>query len=380
MWYHKCLRLRWLLFFAFTLISAVPVFLLATWVEHTAVTKEFQAVNEKHLLLAKNLSSALSRYAYDVKAGFHYLASNLSQGRALYAADDFMRSLHLQSVTIYDADFNIRQALPTTARALELQPNIKRLKLIREMAGEQVGHVVLSELTRIGERPFFLVAQILPHEQFALGTLTTDYLIERQQKIVFGKRGHSMIVDHSGQVVAHPNPAWQAQSKDASKLSVVQAMMRGETGVSQFYSPPMQADMIAGHTAVEGVGWGVMVPQPIQELMERARSIEWIAIWLSILGIAIAGVISWWLARILARPIETLHNATYAIANGDFDMCISHRTKRIPIELQDLTLGFNQMVERLKHAQSDLQHALTKAEAANLAKSEFLARFPLGGR
>ena len=55
-----------------------------------------------------------------------------------------------------------------------------------------------------------------------------------------------MVVDAAGRVVAHPNPQWEASSKDASKLSVVQKMMRGETGVSTFYSPPMQADMIAG--------------------------------------------------------------------------------------------------------------------------------------
>ncbi len=40
--------------------------------------------------------------------------------------------------------------------------------------------------------------------------------------------------------------------------------MRGRNfGVAQFYSAAFSADMIGGYTAVPGVGWGVMVVQPI---------------------------------------------------------------------------------------------------------------------
>jgi len=124
---------------------------------------------------------------------------------------------------------------------------------------------------RDGGEPEFFVLLALEDGRLAIGCLGTDYIRQVQRAIAFGERGHSMIVDRTGRVVAHLNAKWEASSKDASKVSVVAKMMRGETGVATFFSPPMQADMIAGHTVVPEVGWGVMVPQPPAEMVKRAR-------------------------------------------------------------------------------------------------------------
>jgi signal transduction histidine kinase len=178
-------------------------------------------------------------------------------------------------------------------------------------------------------------------------------------------------------------------------------MMRGETGVSTFYSPPMQADMIAGHTSVPGVGWGVMVPQPIDELMHRARDVQLIALGISLLGIFIAGLISWWLAAFLARPIAAVADAAHKVAEGNLEASVSRPPKRSPRELFELSDSFNRMLGELKHKSEqvaeairghekknrelerqgaklirqaeDLGVARDQAEAANRAKSHFLA-------
>ncbi|WP_413692790.1 hypothetical protein [Psychromonas sp. KJ10-2] len=41
-----------------------------------------------------------------------------------------------------------------------------------------------------------------------------------------------------------------------SKISAVQKMLAGKTGVEKFYSPALKGDMIAGYTSVPGAGWG----------------------------------------------------------------------------------------------------------------------------
>ena len=58
------------LFVAFTIVAAVPVLTLASWVERRAVQQQIDAATDKHLLVARNLTAAFSRYVYDVKAGF----------------------------------------------------------------------------------------------------------------------------------------------------------------------------------------------------------------------------------------------------------------------------------------------------------------------
>ncbi|MEM7045599.1 MAG: hypothetical protein AAF543_22540, partial [Pseudomonadota bacterium] len=62
------IRLQWILFLAMVLISALPVAALTLWVERSAVNKEIEAVTEKHLIIAKNLTAALSRYVNDVRS------------------------------------------------------------------------------------------------------------------------------------------------------------------------------------------------------------------------------------------------------------------------------------------------------------------------
>ena len=68
-------RLHNILFLCFTLISAVPVLFLSVSVQRSALDKEIAAVQEKHLLLARNLTHALDRYVRDVESGFELYIS-----------------------------------------------------------------------------------------------------------------------------------------------------------------------------------------------------------------------------------------------------------------------------------------------------------------
>ena len=93
-------------------------------------------------------------------------------------------------------------------------------------------------------------------------------------------------------------------------------MMRGETGVAKFFSPPMNADMIAGHTSVPNVGWGVMVPQPFVELEERANDVRNIAVLIAVIGILVAAILGWLLARYISHPVVAVSKAASEVAAG----------------------------------------------------------------
>ncbi|MDF1747723.1 MAG: diguanylate cyclase, partial [Alphaproteobacteria bacterium] len=74
--------------------------------------------------------------------------------------------------------------------------------------------------------------------------------------VAFGKGGHAAIVDAAGHVLGHPRTDWETEIKDLSGVDPVARMMKGETGVSKFYSPAAKQDMIAGFTSVPSTGWG----------------------------------------------------------------------------------------------------------------------------
>src|SRR5258707_397049 len=63
-------RMHQLLFVAFTLVAAVPIAVLAIWEAQTTFQNELDTVRERHLLVARNLTSTMSRYVKDLKATF----------------------------------------------------------------------------------------------------------------------------------------------------------------------------------------------------------------------------------------------------------------------------------------------------------------------
>src|SRR5271166_5548674 len=62
------IRMHHLLFIVFTVIAAVPITVLAIWENRTSYKLELESVRERHLLVARNLTSTMSRYVRDVKA------------------------------------------------------------------------------------------------------------------------------------------------------------------------------------------------------------------------------------------------------------------------------------------------------------------------
>lgn len=367
-------RVQLILFSALVFVSAVPVFLLAGWVQNNALEKEVRAVTEKHLLIAQNLSGVLERYVTDVQEAFRVAAYNGSEVNALKGFEQLLRSLNFRYVALIDsADALDNYVMAPSDMSLGMNLSPDELNSLRAVATAGGDQIVISDLIQVKDQPLFFVMRAFDDGTLAIGALETSFLREVQAAIVFGERGHSMIVDGKGRVVAHPNAEWETTSKDASKLSVVQKMMRGETGVATFYSPPMAADMIAGHTAVPGVGWGVMVPQPFVELEEAASGVRKVAVVLALIGILAAAVIGWLLSKYMAAPIVAVSKAASDVAAGGLLTRVPELSVHSPHELRVLAKSFNRMVTQLEQRESGLRSAKEEAETANRAKSDFLA-------
>ncbi|NIU64779.1 MAG: sensor histidine kinase, partial [Actinobacteria bacterium] len=72
--------------------------------------------------------------------------------------------------------------------------------------------------------------------------------------------------------------------------------------MSFFFSPGADRDMVAGFAVVPRTGWGVMTPQPVEELQARAAQVRRVTMVLVGVGIVIAGLAGWWLSVHLVRP------------------------------------------------------------------------------
>jgi signal transduction histidine kinase len=367
----KMLRRRWLassfslrvIILAMMLgVSVVPIIVFYKWVERSAFEKEISYVDENHLIIAKNLSAALSRYAIDLKSSFRFAVQNEAQADTIVGLSESLASFNICRIMILDSQNNLLNeidGLPDHSEEF-LAPGL--LSYLRGIAVAAKGEVAISGIRNVGGSPHFFAAQMMADGRLAVAPWSPKYILEMQKSIAFGERGHSMVVDQDGRVVAHPNAEWQRISKDASKLSVVKAMISRTTGVMQFYSPPLKADMIAGYTFVPETGWGVMVPQPIEELQAKAQSVQSAALIIAAAEIFLAVLVSLWLSSLLARPLQSVVDAARRVSNGDTKARVGRLPRRTPAEIRLLANGFDRMVRELDQKSEALARTLARSE------------------
>jgi signal transduction histidine kinase/FixJ family two-component response regulator len=383
---HRGLRMHRLLFLAFTLVAAVPVVVLSFWDERSSYQHEMDSVRERHLLVARNLTSTMSRYVTDVKAAFNVVFDSGALDIPIPGLANLLQSLNVVHICTIAPDGVIERWMPDLGPAPPTRLDPKLLAQLTSVAASANGAAGLTDLehTDTGQ-PVFYLAKQLPDGRIGMGVLTTDYLISLQRAIAFGDHGHAVIVDHLGQVIAHPFKDWVAASRDISGVSVVAAMMRGETGVGQFYSPAFNGDMIAGFTVVPETGWGVMVPQPLSELRRRAGQGATLATIIAGTAFIAAALMSWLIAFYLARPLRQVAHTAEAVLAGSEDVSVPNFSESVPLEIRQLGMAFNTMLQDLRRRNAETKLALRQAESSSMAKTQFLAnmsheiRTPLNG-
>lgn len=365
--------IRWIILSCFLLISVVPVLSLFKHTEVTAVRREIANVEQSHLIIAQNLSVAMERYANDVEVIFETTADAFHAGKtSLFGTR--LTDFDMEFVILLDGNNNpMPQASAGNTNTFGLL-SPEMLSDLRAFAEQGNGSVVFSGILPFNETPHIFVLKAFADGMLALAPLSPRYLNTLQKSVAFGEKGHSMMVDQFGHVIAHPNADWQASSKDASKISAVRRMMAGETGVQQFYSPPLKADMIAGLTFVPRTGWGVMVPQPVSELVNRAKEKQSTVLALVGLIIFVAVAASWFLANLVSAPIRSVVDTANRVSAGNLDARVDLSNYVIsPTEAALMGGAFNKVVADLQREQVHLTAALVAADAGNRAKSNFIA-------
>ncbi len=383
---YLSIKLHHLLFIAFTFIAAVPIVSLSLWEESVTYQNELASVRERHLLVARNLTSALSRYVEDVKAAFALAFESGGLRTQVPGLEQFLKSLNVVHVCIIAPDGTIERTLGGVAPTGQLTMPPDLLHKLQKLAADAPSTPALTPLEHNSKgEPVFYLVQPLPEQRLGFGVLTNAYILQLQKQIAFGDRGHAAIVDSTGRIIAHPFATWIAKSQDLSGVPVVQAMMRGETGVGQFFSPAMNGMMVAGYSVVPETGWGVMVPQPIAELQRRAAEVDRLAIIVAVVAFAGAALLSWLLAGYLARPVRQVAGTAGAVLGGNEKVSVPEFRGIVPRELRRLRIAFNTMLDDLRRRNADTTVALRQAETSSVAKSQFLAnmsheiRTPLHG-
>src|SRR5258708_5685079 len=131
-------KMHQLLFVAFTLVAAVPIAVLAIWEGQNAFQNELDSVRERHLLVARNLTSTMSRYVKDLKATFPLAFAHGSMTQPDASLVHLLESLEVIRVCILNPDGSVASRLPGLADYIETPnpPDPAPFRILRALADD----------------------------------------------------------------------------------------------------------------------------------------------------------------------------------------------------------------------------------------------------
>jgi len=356
----------------------------------------WREINEKHRLLALNLANPIKIYIDDRRSMLGKLAQDIAKDQS---HSQSIKKNMLEDAILFMDGFESIALVSRSGRTLLLAHENEKLEANDHRYQNDSCFVhsrntqiwCLSNIKRgpVTKRPTIIMTQAIidtdrPPDEVLVAELSIDLIEKLRENIKFGIKGHSAIVDKLGHVIAHPNPEWMRTMHDLSKLSVVQKMMHGETGVTQFYSPFVKEDMVAGYTSVPEIGWGVMVPQPLSEVANQVHRLmksntEWL-----LLGVSLALLAGLFLVRWITSPINRLADAAEDLLRTNFKTELPSLSDYAPKETHKLYRAINILIDGFRKAQQEntelnatLQQRVDDATAKLLESNARLERLAL---
>jgi len=347
----------------------IPTVSLIVWLDQHSFEQEVREAEVKHLLLARNVTFALSRYVRDLRAVF--LHAVIDAGKHLHEDQDstlaeiqVLENLKLKSVVRISADANFLARQPSSDKSSvpEIGAEIREAVLpLVEDSKNRPGHVFFSNVVaRPNSEPSIYLLMRDENSKIYLGELATSYIVELQSSIAFGELGHAAIVDRMGTIIAHPNEQWRRDGKDISTVSIVQEIMKSKTGVTQFFSPAKKVDMIAGFTTVPETGWGVMVSRPVSELRAASRINLATQISVVIFALIAASLLGWWLSGLIANPVQSVAAAARNYKKDSGQGIMEVPASGAPAELKDLVTSFNALIQEVEAQKTRLEERVVE--------------------
>ncbi|MEP9380546.1 methyl-accepting chemotaxis protein [Aquabacter sp. CN5-332] len=178
-----------------------------------------------------------------------------------------------------------------------------------------------------------------------VGTIDLDSLTQLIGRLHLGASGHAVAVTREGVTVAHPNARLVQQRFNFSGTPVWQYLRGADQGRIASYVDEENTTRFAAFATVPATGWKLWLSQQHADVdAEFYQLLASSSLWP--LGALVVGILlSVLLARMIARPIETLHATARDIAAGDLDR---RAPEEGPQELVSLAVAINAMAQTLQ--------------------------------
>ncbi len=353
------------LIFSMGVVALVPLVLLTLHLYKAGWDNSWREIREKHQLIAANLAQPIRIYVQTHQNTLEHLAHEIESDGVTH-----QQNIHiaLKKVATDIKGFTSLSYIDTQGRLIaythtETGKRPEEQIFSTEKCYLRVKSTVKTFVSGVKASPFtgkptlFIGQPVVVNDKLQ-GVLLAELQIELiealRKNVKFGKKGHAAIVDQNGHVIAHPNPAWMKEMKDISSWPIVQKMMAGETGVTEFYSSFIKENMVAGYASVADIGWGIMVPQPKSEVAAHVNELMSSNYAWGIAGLILAALLGLLMASWLTRPINNLARQSKALVSSNFEGDIKEPEGMVPKELAELTVTLHSLVHGLQSSRNEV--------------------------
>jgi signal transduction histidine kinase len=236
-----------------------------------------------------------------------------------------------------------------------------------------------------GSEPYMTIA--VPIERFAgdvIGVLQAEvnlkYIGDVVSSLTIGKAGYAYVISRSGELIAHPDISLVLQRRNVREIAAVRAAFESTPGASgrvAIVAPNIQGkDVLSSYALIHGLDWAIIVDRPVEEAYETLYASMLRTSALFLIGLGMALLVSYFLARRVVQPMRILRQGVERIGAGEMSYRLDLKTGD---EIEVLADEFNKMTSQLEESYSNLEQkvedrtrALTESLEQQTATSQVL--------
>ncbi|MBM7690927.1 methyl-accepting chemotaxis protein [Peribacillus deserti] len=214
-----------------------------------------------------------------------------------------------------------------------------------------------------GEYVVTVVKPVLdPQSGTVLGVVGLDLnlsgLTEMINQTKAGYSGYSVLLDQKGMALVHP----KARGKDQSKQSYFSEIANKKSGVTIYNEKGTEHEMF--FQTMDQTGWKVGMVYETKKLLASAEKLRNIILLIASIAVAAGLVITYFLAKSIAKPITHLKDQVQLVAQGDLTVHVLTKSKD---ETGQLTHHFNQMVENMRNLITSVEKSVESVNDSSIS-------------
>lgn len=387
----KRIRILYVILGVLLIVSVVPMY----WYSQTVISEGRKKLTRNEMLLqntvTKTVGYDLSNRVQNLRLMLDNLSSAVEVASGGNLAGEHVNAPELRALmekfVSTDSDLAYATLLNADGRGIsagKIAPDVfLQRELERAFAAGRDGRPYTGQPLMLGAgkqgRTLLLVSHPLTVGGRFVGMIGTvvdlNFLSSRLAELSTGGL-YIYVVDRQGRLVAGASPQY-VTGQDMTQFDIVKKFVEQgvrarlvETTEFSVRRDKMQTDMLGTYSPVPSLEWAVIAQKEQREAYADVFEMQRYSRLLAALAVFLSLGISFYAARKITTPLQTLTDSSRAIARGDFSQRVHLKSRT---EFGELAQTFNHMSDDLERFVADLKRAAEENRALFLNSIQMLA-------